>query len=243
MIAKYEIIKQDIKKKITDGEFHPGEKIYSEGDLRKLYNVSSTTVIKALNDLVNEGYLIRKQGEGTYVRRNIKHRKVSFSENLKLDNKNLNEETITIVDSVENDEYIIQLLGSCKKKSSLLKITQISLIDNHPWKLQERYLLSDKLNNEAILRLTEQGSSVSKELHLNKNLMEHPMKMDISVELVSADSDKISALKKINRSFGDEPYYALFSINRLISDNRGTPIEYTHQYIDPTFYHIGLESD
>lgn len=63
MLPKYEIIKRDIIEKIESGEFSTGEKVYSEGDLKRKYNVSNTTVVKALNDLVNEGYLIRRQGE------------------------------------------------------------------------------------------------------------------------------------------------------------------------------------
>ena len=83
VLPKYEIIKQDILREIDEGKFKPGFKIYSEGDLKRIYNVSNTTVVKALNDLVAGGFLIRKQGEGTFVRKNMLHRKVSFTEKLK----------------------------------------------------------------------------------------------------------------------------------------------------------------
>ena len=56
--------KQDILREIDEGKFKPGSKIYSEGDLKRIYNVSNTTVVKALNDLVAGGFLIRKQGKG-----------------------------------------------------------------------------------------------------------------------------------------------------------------------------------
>ncbi|EGO9394547.1 GntR family transcriptional regulator, partial [Enterococcus faecalis] len=99
MLPKYEVIKRDIIEKIESGEFSTGEKIYSEGDLKRKYNVSNTTVVKALNDLVNEGYLIRRQGEGTFVRKHLKHKKVFFSEKLSMsNNKNQKfiEETVTL---------------------------------------------------------------------------------------------------------------------------------------------------
>ena len=80
MLAKYEIIKQDIIQMIEEKKFKPGDKIYSEGELKKIYNVSSTTVVRALQDLVLSGYLIRKQGEGTYVRKSFKHRRAFFDE-------------------------------------------------------------------------------------------------------------------------------------------------------------------
>lgn len=58
MLFKYEIIKWDIIEKIEFGEFSMGEKVYLEGDLKRKYNVSNIIVVKVLNDLVNEGYLI-----------------------------------------------------------------------------------------------------------------------------------------------------------------------------------------
>ena len=63
--------------------------------------MSSTTVVRALQDLVLEGYLIRCQGEGTYVRRNLRHKKVYFDEHgplIKQDlNKETSEKTITMI--------------------------------------------------------------------------------------------------------------------------------------------------
>ena len=94
-------IDEDIIEKINTGEFEPGKKIYSEGELKKIYDVSSTTVVRALQDLVLEGYLIRCQGEGTYVRRNLRHKKVYFDEHgplIKQDlNKETSEKTITMI--------------------------------------------------------------------------------------------------------------------------------------------------
>ncbi len=68
-VLKYEKIKQDILRDIEAGKFKPGDRIYSEGDLKAKYGVSNTTVIKVMNDLVAQGYLIRRQGEGTFVRK------------------------------------------------------------------------------------------------------------------------------------------------------------------------------
>ena len=52
---------------INNGMFQPGDKFYSEAELKKKYNVSGITAIKALQCLTNEGYLVRYQGKGTYV--------------------------------------------------------------------------------------------------------------------------------------------------------------------------------
>ena len=68
MLPKYYLIKQKIRKMIDEEEFKTNEIIPSERDLMCKYNVSRITVRKALNDLVNEGYLYKIQGKGTFVK-------------------------------------------------------------------------------------------------------------------------------------------------------------------------------
>ena len=58
---------QAIRDKIVRGEYRPGEPIPTEDQLQKFYGVSRTTVRLALAKLVNEGYIRRQQGKGTYV--------------------------------------------------------------------------------------------------------------------------------------------------------------------------------
>jgi GntR family transcriptional regulator len=56
-----------IRTKIVRGEYRLGEPIPTEEQLQKFYGVSRTTVRLALAKLVNEGYIRREQGKGTYV--------------------------------------------------------------------------------------------------------------------------------------------------------------------------------
>ena len=60
-----------VKKRITgsliSAEWAPGESIPSEIELAKKYNVSQGTVRKAIDDLVSDKILIRRQGKGTFV--------------------------------------------------------------------------------------------------------------------------------------------------------------------------------
>ncbi|MBD1381508.1 GntR family transcriptional regulator [Bacillus sp. IB182487] len=44
-----------------------GEKLPSEAELDKIYNVSRTPVKQALNQLENDGYIYRLQGKGSFV--------------------------------------------------------------------------------------------------------------------------------------------------------------------------------
>ncbi|HCR4688952.1 TPA: GntR family transcriptional regulator, partial [Enterococcus faecium] len=64
---KYLEIKQNLKQQIVTGQFHNGDRFYSESEIIKKYNVSSITAIRALKELVAEGYIVRYQGIGTFV--------------------------------------------------------------------------------------------------------------------------------------------------------------------------------
>lgn len=56
-----------IIKKIEEKKYLPGEAIPSERKMAETYGVNRMTVKSAINKLVEQGYLIRKLGAGTYV--------------------------------------------------------------------------------------------------------------------------------------------------------------------------------
>ncbi|UUX35399.1 GntR family transcriptional regulator [Fundicoccus culcitae] len=65
--TKYQVIADDLRNKILLKEYLPDEVIPSELQLQEIYDVSRHTVREAINLLVNEGYLRKKKGSGTYV--------------------------------------------------------------------------------------------------------------------------------------------------------------------------------
>lgn len=58
-----------IIRKIEEKEYLPGEAIPSERNLAKIYNVNRMTAKRAIEKLVEEGYLIRRAGSGTFVKK------------------------------------------------------------------------------------------------------------------------------------------------------------------------------
>jgi GntR family transcriptional regulator, arabinose operon transcriptional repressor len=73
--AKYMMVKEKIKEWITSGKVQPGDKIYSENELVKMFGVSRHTIRQAVGDLVHEGLLYREQGAGTFCSYNNKQTK------------------------------------------------------------------------------------------------------------------------------------------------------------------------
>lgn len=62
-------IKNSIQNRIETHEYLPGEIIPSERELAAYYNVGRPTVRAAIDELVNQRYLVRIQGKGTFVRK------------------------------------------------------------------------------------------------------------------------------------------------------------------------------
>ncbi|MCI1986765.1 MAG: GntR family transcriptional regulator [Lactobacillus sp.] len=68
MEKKYQTVNRVIQSWIADGEYKENEKLPTESDLMKRFEVSRHTVRKALADLETDGIVYRIQGGGTYVR-------------------------------------------------------------------------------------------------------------------------------------------------------------------------------
>lgn len=56
-----------IQEQIASKKFLPGQKMYSENELKEMFHLSRQTVRHAISVLENEGMLVRKQGSGTYI--------------------------------------------------------------------------------------------------------------------------------------------------------------------------------
>jgi len=67
-VPKYIILKEEIIRQIENEELVDDQMIPSERELIAKHGMSRITVRKAIDDLVNEGYLYRIQGKGTFVK-------------------------------------------------------------------------------------------------------------------------------------------------------------------------------
>ncbi len=70
----YQQVDNTIRRRLIDNFWKPGEAIPSEMQLAAEMNVSQGTVRKALNDLVAENLLYRRQGLGTFVSEHTERR-------------------------------------------------------------------------------------------------------------------------------------------------------------------------
>ncbi|MBU2926157.1 histidine utilization repressor [Colwellia sp. 4_MG-2023] len=65
--AKYSVIKKHICHKIESGQWPQHYKVPSENELTQQFDVSRMTARRALQELTEQGILVRAQGSGTFV--------------------------------------------------------------------------------------------------------------------------------------------------------------------------------
>lgn len=242
MTIKYEKIKDDIRKKIFDGTFKPGDKIYSEEELKKIYGVSSTTVVKSLNDLVQEGLIIRKQGQGTYVRRNVMHKNMFMSEILDFSKAELKNEQSQVFFFERLGKEFGDYIGDFGKHDDYSLVTQIAYADGTPWKLQNRFLDRHQMTSE-FKEGVEKGKSISKLLNLDHNMNNYPSKITIGIEQdLNKDHIIVRKLPKEHIDAIINKNISWLKVTNKISDYKGNFLILQTNYFDTDKYKIMLES-
>ena len=140
-MKKYEKIINDIILKIQTGIFKEGEQLYTEKEIKEIYNVSSTTAVRVLNELESAGYIFRIQGKGSFVNKTLVNKKVFVTENNNF-HKHFKESVSEHSEVIEAE--IIQDKELCSKlklkNQKLLKVARIKYIGNVAWAHQTNYI-------------------------------------------------------------------------------------------------------
>ena len=151
-----------IREKIENGTFKVDEKIESERKLSEKLNLSRMTISKAINNLVEEGILYRKRGQGTFV---SKH-KVDFFPGLKGFTKIIKDKGMTPSSKVITQDLIIPDKHICEKlniseNDKVIFTERLRLADDQIINLEKSYipyslcpnLLDTDLTSESIYKL------------------------------------------------------------------------------------------
>lgn len=142
-IPKYQVIKNELKKQLTSGKFENGDKFYTEAELAKMFQVSSITVIRALNDLVMEGYLTRYQGRGTFVSRARKGKLIRFSD---VENFPFDLEEVVVLSITRDNQLRILNHLKLKKNDYYYRIERVRKVGGQIYHYQISYLPEQFIN-------------------------------------------------------------------------------------------------
>ena len=66
-VPMHAVVRAELHEAIQDGRFRPGDQVPTEPQLMERFEVSRTTVRRALRDLETKGLIVRQPGRGTFV--------------------------------------------------------------------------------------------------------------------------------------------------------------------------------
>lgn len=140
----YHQLEELVKNQIDTGQLQPDQAIPSEREFAEQYQISRMTVRQALTNLVNEGFLYRKKGTGTFVNKRkveqVLQGLTSFSEHmlergLTPSSQMISYETVPANKSVAEKLHI-------QPDEPVLRIERIRLADNVPMAIETTYMPS-----------------------------------------------------------------------------------------------------
>lgn len=195
LLPKYEQIKQDLLTEIKNRLFTPGDKFYSEADVKRKYSVSSITAVKALNELTAAGYLYRVQGKGTYVSKSKISQNVKFSD---IELHSHDHETVKVLSIQEgNDSEILKELN-LPAKESYYQIKRVRSFDEVPFLVHITHL-PKTLVKEPLDKDLSAYSSIYEKVHKDFGIDLFSMPSIETNEIVFPEDAELSHL--LNLSF------------------------------------------
>jgi len=154
-IPLYEQLKKKIKEKIKNNKHKNGQKIKSERELAKEFQISRMTVRKAIKELVNEGYLFRKSGLGTFVEKSKFNKGLlwltSFTEDMKQRGLKPSSKTLYIdkIEAPTNIKNKLELLNN----DYIYILKRLRLANNKPMALENSHISVELLEQKQVNNL------------------------------------------------------------------------------------------
>ncbi len=215
-IPLYYQVKEKLLEKIRSRQFNVGDLIPSESELQERYKVSRITVRRAIQELVQEGYLHTQQGRGTFVSKP----KVSEELNLisgwaeTISALGMHPETKVIRYSEETAPVNIARLLGLSFGDKVYKLYRVRYADNEPTCIMTNYLspaavpgfIEEGLKCESLYEMLEKYYSIV---------------LGRAEETVEAKGAKASEASLLNIERGDPLLYA----TRVTYDIADRPVE------------------
>ncbi len=142
-VPLYFQVEKLIKNYIESGDWKSGEKIPSEQELCKMFDVSRNTVRKAISDLIEEGILYIEHGKGTFVpHKTFNHpseRLLGFTEEMKRKKVSPGSKILEMKE-IKTPPCIKDIL----KADRVLRLKRLRFANEKPIAIEDSYLPSDK---------------------------------------------------------------------------------------------------
>ncbi len=162
-VPKYYKIYEELLRQIREGKYQENDLFPSDTELVKKFNVSRGTVREAVKLLLQQGYLVREQGKGTFVTyKKIQQdpdRLIGFTELMR--QHNLKPSAKIIEKTVSNPPAHISHVMQLADDKKVVRIVRLRFGDNQPLIIERSYfdydlfepIYSMDLENNSIYEL------------------------------------------------------------------------------------------
>ncbi|MBC8642179.1 GntR family transcriptional regulator [Caballeronia sp. EK] len=229
--ALYIQIADRLRAEIDAGTFATDSKLPAESELTQRFDVSRVTVRQAIALLLADGYVVSKQGKGTFVSRN------KFVHDLKpmrgfydaLVAQGVEPKTKLLeFGPVSTPEPLRQAFGKDDGESDCFRLKRLYLVDGEPIALVVSYLPPQASG------LTWEQANRNPIYVLLENLLAMPVaQAQIRIRACSAGTS-------VGRALGLSPRAALLVMDRESFDGNGMLLERTSFHIRPENYEFTL---
>jgi GntR family transcriptional regulator len=217
----YYQIKQDLQDKIINGFFKPNDRIPSEEALAKQYGISRMTARNAVTQLVNEGFLYRVHGKGTFVSKPRVEKSYApltgFVEDMRAKGFIPGSKVLSLNKIIPTSKVkkFLEIDGSKK----VLEIIRMRYANAEPIVIQKAYipvgaapkLIEEDLENNSLYEILEQ-------------------KYGLDLFKATQRMEAVSATKEQAVMLGLKRGNPLLYIERITCLEDGTPIEYVEMW-------------
>lgn len=223
----YKQLKDRILSDIAAGKFAEGARIPTESELSRQYRISRITVRNAVKALVDEGWLIKKQGKGTFVCRPKIERKMVhlLSFTAASDAHHLPSHSTVTCRAVLHDYRRAREWLKLSDDDQILYIQRLRSAGDAPLMLENNYY---SLNRFGFLQEEDLSGSLYQLLR-DKYGINPACAGETTVEMVRAHDENATLLQL-------SPGEPLFLLKTLILDDAQRPVHYGEQYIDAARY-------
>ena len=142
MSTKYKQIVSELEADLLSGKYNEVKKLPREEDLIEKYQVSRTTIRKAIAMLVNKGYVYQVQGSGIFIREASLQDYVSL-ENLKgltrdFPDKKIESKLINLMVIIADEDLAKQM--KCDVGTDIYFLERLRYVNEEPFAVEYTYL-------------------------------------------------------------------------------------------------------
>lgn len=217
-LPRYQQLRDDLVRRIAEGEWEPEKAIATEAELSQFYAVSTGTLRKAIDLLVADGVLTRTQGKGTFVRRpRFDSSLFRFFRFKSVDGKPVRPAAKVLRREVVKPDEGIRSTLRMKATEKAVHLSRVRLIDGQPVLSEEIWLPRSRFEGLATLPL---GDFEDLLYPLYERLCRQIVASAREILNVEQATEADAALLRIDVGS------PVILVHRVASDFAGTPIEW-----------------